>query len=178
MYIIKINLGRKIISSFLIIILVLVSFSILSKGAPSLIISAEIEGFIKDMWLTDGRCCFKIEITQSNRSWPDKKIVEVQVQYLDDATGNYEDMRSSQGWKIGDIINGTLFYQCDEDSEWYWFETYSKSDDNYAKPLTSEKEIPILLYLFTSISVIIIFLIFIYLLQRIKKKKRSIDRKR
>ena len=130
------------------------------------------------MWLTDDSCYFNIEITQSNRSWPNKKIVGVQVQYLDDVTGNYEDIRSSQGWKIGDKINGTLFYQSDEDSEWYWFKTYSKSDDNYAKPLTSEKEIPIFLYLFILISVIIIFGIIIYLLQRIKKKKQTNDRKK
>jgi hypothetical protein len=154
----------------------IVPFSLIVEGAPSLVSTSRIEGIIKDMWIVNDRCYFKIEITWSNSSWPDEKIIVGQVTYFNNETGFYESISSSQGWKIGDKINCTRFWQGDENSEWYWFETNSKSNDNFALPLEMKAKIPEFSLSLVIFSTLLITGLLFYLFYRVNTRILTIDR--
>lgn len=141
------HLGRVVILT-LIIFLIIPSLQIdAGPGTPT---SAKITGEIQDMWLSNDRCYFRIKILNAtdswlnssdhsylrlNSSWLKNKTVDAHVYYLNQSSMKNVSIPSSQGWRIGDIVSGTIWHQNDERSEWYWFNTTSKSNINYAEPL-------------------------------------------
>jgi len=141
------HLGRIIILA-LIVLLILPSLH--TNAAPGTPSSAKITGEIQDMWLSNDRCYFRIKILNAtdswinysdhshllfNSSWWEEKTVDAYVKYFNQSSLKNVSIPSSQGWRIGDIVSGTIWHQNDERSEWYWLNTTSKSNINYAEPL-------------------------------------------
>lgn len=84
------------------------------------------------MWLGEDRCWFTIEVDWSNHSSVNGRSIDCRILFLNDSTGMYDRIRSSQGWQIGDHLNCTGALQWDENSEWYFLYVASKSDLNFA----------------------------------------------
>jgi hypothetical protein len=136
-------------------------------SSASIPISSEIRGIILNMWFDDNGCYFRIEITWSNNSLFDGKTVNSRVEYWNPEIGDYEEkISSSRGWKIGDDVNGVLWYQFDYNNEWYWLQTYSKGDFNYAIPTINSS-----ISLFQLGWIILPTIIIVYCLYRIKRKE-------
>lgn len=132
----------------LIMLLLLPTFQ--SCAAPGIPSSGEITGKIWDMWLKGDRCYFHIEILTATDSWLnlsghdylifnssywEGRSVDANVFYLNETSMKNESIPSSQGWKVGDIVSGRLWHQNDEFGEWFWFNTTSKSNINFAEPM-------------------------------------------
>jgi len=103
------------------------------EAAPSPLFSAEVKGLVKDMWIANDRCNFQVVLTWTNRSDLELETVDAWVEYFDSESNKYKIKVSSEGWKKGDEVNGTLWWQFDEKGEWYWLQIVPKSNDNYAE---------------------------------------------
>jgi hypothetical protein len=108
---------------------------------------ATVSGIIDDMWLESDRCYFRISIYWSDSGTFDGESVDAIASFLNESTGRYEVIPSSEGWRVGDEVNATLEYTYDEFGQAYWIELTSKSDENYAEPLSYFERNPFVFYL-------------------------------
>lgn len=138
------NLRMAILSSITIAIVLLPSSQ--SRAVP-FYGEARVSGIIDDMWLESDWCCFMISIHWSDSGTFDGESVDAIALFLNESTGRYEEIPSSQGWRTGDEVNATLEYTYDESGRTYWIELASKSDENYAEPLSYFERNPFIFYL-------------------------------
>jgi hypothetical protein len=108
---------------------------------------AAVSGVINDMWLESDCCCFRISIHWSDSGTFDGDSVDAIASFLNESTDRYEVIPSSQGWRTGDEVNATLEYTYSEFGETYWIRLTSKSDENYAEPLSYFERNPFVFYL-------------------------------
>jgi hypothetical protein len=141
--------------------------SVNSSGVPVGGIAA-VSGTVEDMWLDSDRCYFRIAIDWSNRSNLAGETVDAIARFLNESTGSYEEIASSQGWMVGDSLNATLTYTYDEFGETYWLRLSSKSDENYAEPLSYFERNPFVFYL---LLIVMLYLVLQALLLVILKRK-------
>lgn len=133
--------------------------------------SAEVSGVIEDMWLDSDRCYFRIGIEWSDSGSFDGETVAAIAMFLNESTDRYEQIASSQGWRIGDEVNATLDQAGDEFSETYWIRLSSKSDENFAEPLSYFERNPFIFYLLLIIGLYVVLQIGLVFLMKRKGKR-------
>lgn len=165
------NLQIVILSSVTIAAIVLTSTQ--SRAAP-FSGEATVSGIIDDMWLESDRCYFRISIYWSDSGTFDGESVDAIASFLNESTGKYEVISSSDGWRAGDEVNATLEYTYDEFGETYWIELTSKSNENYAEPLSYFERNPFVFYLLLIIVLYVVLqIILILVLKRRGKRGKS-----
>ena len=142
-------------------------------GAAPFYGEATVSGVIDDMWLESDCCYFRISIHWSDSGTFDGESVDAIASFLNESTGWHEEIPSSQGWRTGDEVNATLEYAYDEFGRTYWIELTSKSDENYAEPLSYFERNPFVFYLLLIIVVYAVLqIILILILKRRGKRGR------
>ncbi len=116
---------------------------------------AVVLGAVDDMWLDSGACYFKIHISWSESSILLDQTINAEAKFLNESDDSYDSIASSQGWRIGDTFNATLIHYGDERSEFYSLCLISKSDVNFAEPLTFLERNPLVLWGIVFIAVIV-----------------------
>ena len=139
--------------------------SVASTAAPW---SSEttVSGSIEDMWLDDDRCYFRIAISWSATGALVGESVDAIASFLNESTGRYDQIPSSQGWQTGDEFNATLKHWADEFSESYRIELLSKSDENYAEPLSYFERNPFIFYLLLIVALFISLQVLLFLVMK------------
>jgi hypothetical protein len=103
-----------------------------------------VDGVIEDMWLGEDRCWFSIEVEWSDHSEVIGGNIDCVALYLNESTGHYGMIRSSQGWQIGDHLNCTVEHDMSEWGDCYFIWTTSKSDINYATEPQHDSNMPLI----------------------------------
>lgn len=131
---------------------------------------AAVSGVIDDMWLESDSCYFRISIHWSDSAPLSGETVDAIATFLNESTGRYEGIPSSQGWRAGDEVNATLAYLYDEFGRTYWLELSSKSDENYAEPLNYFERNPFVFYLLLIVALYVVLQIVLFIVMKRKGK--------